>query len=281
MKKLNLGNDKYVVFNKNFNTEINVQTLICFDDNFSVNNYESELLRNSKVDKIIVIGDKPNGEYNKNVVFAKSITKKLLKDSEQVFFLINKDTDEMIISNLVKLKDVADELGITIGTRIKLDIVLGNVINDDEDIIVALKAIFATSSLYERYEMIYDYICDHLDEEFMKKDICKFENDKCIFNRHDKSKYNMMGCCYSFKYNGLVCYNIELCKHLKNRSCDAKCLGCKLFTCKYLKKRGIIFRLDYMVIAKGFFNKKQRELLRTTFFVTKEEVMEKLMKTIK
>ena len=281
MKKLNLGNDKYVLINKNFNTDIYVQTLICFDDNFSVNNYASELLRNSKIEKIIVVGDKPKGEYNKNVIFTKNITKKLLKNSEQVFFLVNTDTDEHIIANLIKIKDICDELSIPIGVRIKLDIVLGNIINDDGDMVTSLKAIFGTNSLYKRYEMIYDYICDNLDEEFMRKDICKFENDKCIFNRHDKSKYNIMGCCYSFKYNGLACYNISLCKHLKNRSCDAKCLGCKLFTCKYLKERGIIFKLDYMIIAKGFFNKQQRELLRTTFFVTKDEVMEKLMKTVK
>lgn len=280
MKKLNLCNGKYVLFNKPFDIDIYSQTLICFDDNFSVNNHASDLLRNSKVEKIIVIGDKPKGEYNKNVIFAKKITKNLLKDSEQVFFVINTDIDEHIIANLIKLKDICEELSITIGTRIKLDIVIGSALIDDEDTVVSLKAIFGTDSLYKRYEIIYDYICEHLDEEFMRKNICKFEDDKCIYNRHDKSKFNIMGCCYSFKYNGLACYNIALCKHLKNRSCDAKCLGCKLFTCKYLKERGIIFKLDYMIVAKGFFNKKQRELLRTTFFVTKGEVMEKLMRTM-
>jgi len=240
MKKINLENDKYVIVNKNFNEDIYVDTLVCFDDNFSVNNFISELLRNGKVEKIIVVGDKPKGEFNNNVVFVKNITKKVLKKSEQVFFVVNTETDERVIKNLVLLKDICNELGIVMGERIKLDIVLGCIAYDDNDIVTSLKAIYGTTDLYSRYEMIYDYICENLDEEFMRKNICKFENDKCIFNRHDKSKYNIMGCCYSFKYNGLVTTDIHLCKHLVNRSCDAKCLGCKLFTCKYLKKRSLI-----------------------------------------
>ena len=98
MKKVNLGNDKVVMVNKNFDTDINVHTLVCFDDNFSVNNHVSELLRNNKVEKIIVVGDKPKSEYNKNVVFVKNITKKVLKEAEQIFFSVNVSTLFLITS---------------------------------------------------------------------------------------------------------------------------------------------------------------------------------------
>ncbi|MBQ7668986.1 MAG: hypothetical protein IJS47_06640 [Clostridia bacterium] len=283
MSKLNLGNGKYVTVNKKFDTDIYCHTIVCFDDNFSVNNFINGQLQEGKVSKIIVVGSKPQVQYSNNVVFTHKLTKRLLKDSEQVFFMVNVDTDEFVINNLIRLKDICDELAIPLGLRIKMDIVLGNIIKDDSDMVVTLKALFTTNNLRSRYEMIYDYICDNLDELFQKNNFCQFENDKCIYNRHDKSEYNVMGCCYSFKYHSLLgCpvsfYDISLCKHLRSHSCSVKCLGCKLFTCKYLRKRGIVFKLDYMVIAKGFFTKGQRELLRTTFFVTKEEVLDKLMK---
>ena len=87
-----------------------------------------------------------------------------------------------------------------------------------------------------------------------------------------------MGCCYSFKYNGVYFSDVKLCEHQKDRKCNVKCLGCKLFTCEYLRKHGIRFALNKMSIALAFFTKKQRELLRTTFFVSKETVIETVMK---
>jgi len=125
--------------------------------------------------------------------------------------------------------------------------------------------------------MVYDYICDELDKKFADNSICQFENDRCIVNRKYYNKDKIMGCCYSFKYNGIQFSDIKLCQHQKNSRCDVKCMGCKLFTCSYLKKHGIKFSLENMPIALAFFNKKQREILRTTFFVSREEVLNKLL----
>ena len=128
------------------------------------------------------------------------------------------------------------------------------------------------------YEHIYEKICDYLDEEFNKNDYCNFINDKCIANRKNKSKHNIMGCCYSFKYTktGKIC-DEKLCELLENKTCKDKCISCKIFTCKYLKSKKINFKITDFPLVKSSFNKKQIHILTSNFFKTKEEIISKLL----
>ena len=49
-----------------------------------------------------------------------------------------------------------------------------------------------------------------------------------------------MGCCYSFYYGkGGMPIDTGVCKHLINNACNTKCIRCKMFTCRYLRKKGI------------------------------------------
>ena len=58
----------------------------------------------------------------------------------------------------------------------------------------------------------------------------------------------------------------------------SKCITCKLFTCNYLKRKGIKFYIDDFIIS-DLFNKKQQLVLKSNFFKTEEEIIDKLIKT--
>lgn len=78
------------------------------------------------------------------------------------------------------------------------------------------------------------------------------------------------GCCYT---------NFGHCKHLKNGSCDAKCISCTLYSCQYLTKRGIGYWATEFVLLNAFLNQKQRHHLVFDFFKTREEILLNLKKT--
>ena len=131
-----------------------------------------------------------------------------------------------------------------------------------------------------KYEKIYDTICDYLDNEFNKNNYCDFKNDKCIANREGKSKKDIMGCCYSFKEKWGFYFDHRLCKYLVNKNCEIRCMACKLFTCKYLKENGIFFDIDALP-GIAIFNKKQKEILKNSFFKPREEIIEMLLEKAK
>jgi len=141
------------------------------------------------------------------------------------------------------------------------------------------------SDIKERYEFVYDYLCDYLDAEFKKHNYCDFKDDKCIANRLGITNRIMTpdcptcGCCYSYNYGpGLSIRNKKLCEHLKDNRCDTKCISCKLFTCRYLKAKGVQFDINTFPDINKIFNKKQIMVLQTNFFISKERIIEKLVK---
>lgn len=121
----------------------------------------------------------------------------------------------------------------------------------------------------ERYEYIYDVVCDYLDSCFRGKNLCEFKNNKCLGDRNKKFEKSC-GCC-----NGK---NRGTCKYLINGSCSIKCMGCKLFTCPSLRKKGIKFRIKDIPLLNYFFNLRQKEVLAYTIFTPKDEVIERLIK---
>jgi hypothetical protein len=134
----------------------------------------------------------------------------------------------------------------------------------------------------KRYEYIYDRACDIMDEKFAKENYCDFQNDKCIRQRNvtsRKSAHDTMGCCYMVGYTKILNFPIDLglCKFFENKKCKTKCLTCKLFTCRYLRKKGFRFDPNDIYILKAFLNKKQKNYLREAFFTEREVIINKLI----
>lgn len=123
----------------------------------------------------------------------------------------------------------------------------------------------------KRYEYIYDIVCEQLDSEFKEKNLCNFNHNKCISvkNKNHCPESNN-GCCYG-RHRGL-------CKYYKNKKCTIKSISCKLFTCKYLKKKKIKYRCNDFNLLKYFFNIRQKYILENSIFKDKEEIIRLLIK---
>ncbi len=118
----------------------------------------------------------------------------------------------------------------------------------------------------ERYSYIYDIVCDYLDNEFITKDICGFKDNVCksVKNKSHCSD-SLNGCCYG--------HNRGLCPHFQNNKCTIKSLSCKLFTCRYLKKNHISYKVNDIVLLKYFFNLRQKFIISTSIFKDKSEIL--------
>lgn len=149
--------------------------------------------------------------------------------------------------------------------------------NNQNDFILAINAIFYKNR-YERYNYIYDTVCDYLDEFFYGKNLCDFKDNKCGEKRNTSSTW---GCCrhYKIKWLGPLTKWV-LCEHLKeDYTCGAKCLGCKLYTCDYLRSKGVIFRIKDILLLDAFFNPLQKLVIKCTVFTPKEKIIKRLMIT--
>ena len=126
-------------------------------------------------------------------------------------------------------------------------------------------------NLAERYEYIYDLICEKLEYDINKYGYCLFEDNKCIAQRDSQkwpeNEYN--GCCYDINKR-------EECSHLSCKQCDTKCISCRSFTFKYLKDRGIGYNIHKNVHARCFLNMLQRPELVWNFFMNKEDILKKV-----
>ncbi len=144
-----------------------------------------------------------------------------------------------------------------------------------EELKTFLKVVFI-KDINEKNSYIYDLACDYFDNLFREKNLCAFKDDACSCQRACKTKHTTMGCCYAFyyrKYDGIPVYTGE-CPHLTPTGCDTKCLGCKIFTCRYLKSLGYKFKSDDYFLLRVFLNKKQKKFTDTTYFKTKDEILE-------
>jgi hypothetical protein len=122
----------------------------------------------------------------------------------------------------------------------------------------------------ERYSYLYDKTCDYLDEEWNKNNYCAFKDNICVCSRTIVTPNHKDGCC---------CSEVKgVCTYLKNKRCSIKAMSCKLYSCRYLKKRNIRFKLNNIPLTKYFFNDIQKLVLRYSFFEPKEDVISKLIK---
>lgn len=125
-------------------------------------------------------------------------------------------------------------------------------------------------NIEERYSFIYDVVCDYIDKKYMECNYCDFKDNKCAFMRHNKYVTHEDGCCYSDARGGL-------CKHLEDHHCNIKAISCKLYSCEYLRKRKVYFKIKDIPLLKYFFSLKQKYYLKYSFFKNKTYVMYKLI----
>lgn len=129
----------------------------------------------------------------------------------------------------------------------------------------------------EKYNYLYDSICDYLDDIVVKNNVCGFENDKCIAKKNTNCT---MGCCHHFKnrYFGLLYEKeLHLCEYQKDKRCTAKCITCKMYMCDTLRKKGYKFTTQNVLLIKRYFNPIQKLVIITSFFTPKEKIMKRLM----
>ena len=143
------------------------------------------------------------------------------------------------------------------------------------DFILGINAIFFNTR-HERYNYIYDTVCDYLDSFFYGKNLCDFKDNKCGEKRNTAIT---IGCCRHFKIKLLgPLTRLIPCEYLKeDHTCDAKCISCKLFTCDYLRKKGVIFKIKDILLLDVFFNPVQKYFIKYMVFTPKEKILKKLM----
>lgn len=126
----------------------------------------------------------------------------------------------------------------------------------------------------ERLEYIYMAACKYLDNEYIVKNICEFCNDVCL----GKKKYNVKnGCCHEFKVRNIFyAKNLSLCRYQKEGRCTADCLGCKLFACDAIHKKGVKITYYNVPLVRYFFNFAQKIIIRYSVFTHKDKILRRL-----
>lgn len=146
------------------------------------------------------------------------------------------------------------------------------------DFMYAVEAIMKPNRR-EKYNYIYDIVCDYLDYYFINKNLCEFKDNRCGEKRETSC---LVGCCRHFKHKkfGALLPNDKLtvCEYLKNKRCVAKCISCKLFTCDYLHKKGVKFKLKDIFLIDTFFNPIQKYFIKYKVFTPKEKIIKLLLK---
>lgn len=194
---------------------------------------------------------------------------------------LNKTKYKRLLKKLLFIKKIILKSKIEIGIQKDSKKLLGYVINYDEnnkrqnDFILAINAIFYNTR-YERYNYIYDTVCNYLDSYFYGKNLCDFQNNKCGEKRNTSS---LTGCCHHFRIKCLgPLTKLVLCEYLKeDYTCGAKCISCKLFTCDYLEKKGIKFRIKDILLLNVFFNPLQKYFIKYMVFTPKDKIIKRLM----
>ena len=123
----------------------------------------------------------------------------------------------------------------------------------------------------KRYSYIYDIVCDYLDYQFIDLNVCGFKDNVCLgVKNKSHCPESKNGCCYGT--------NRGLCKKYVNGKCTIKSISCKLFTCRYLRKQDVMFKINSIPLLKYFFNPMQKFILWDSIFKDKDAIIELLMK---
>lgn len=243
------------------------------------NNYDVKIVQN--------INEIPKDIYDINKLKILNI----LKANKFVFIVdfstIQQKQYKKLLRKLLRIKKIFVKLKKQIGEQEESGITVCYIINYDKDnkvqndFVLGINAIFFNTR-HERYNYIYDTVCDYLDSFFYGKNLCDFKDNKCGEKRSANST-SYVGCCHHYKIKllgPLLPNNLTLCEHLKeDHTCGAKCIGCKLFTCDYLEKKGVKFRIKDILLLDTFFNPLQKYFIKTMVFTPKEKIIKRLMRT--
>ena len=239
------------------------------------NNYYFEILENKQFEE----------NYIQNIQHLKFY--KVKKEKGLLLYIdfgtLEKNTYKNVLKKLLSIKKIMKFLKLNIGVKKDEKIKLGYLLNYDEnnknhiEFISAIKAILYDNK-FQRYNYIYDTVCDYLDNFFYGKNLCDFKENQCGEKRGTTSR---IGCCHHFKVKWLGPFTkLVPCEHLKeDYTCGAKCIGCKLFTCDYLEQKGVKFRIKDILLLDTFFNPVQKYFIKFMVFTPKEKIIKRLMRT--
>ncbi len=222
-----------------------------------------------------------------NINIKKIKLMKALKKQKIIFLIdfneIEKKEYKKILKKLLLVKNIIMKIKKEIGLKENGQKIVAYIINFDEnnknqkEFISAIDAIFYNTK-NERYNYIYDTVCNYLDNKFYGKNLCDFQNDKCGEKRNTSCTN---GCCHHFKHKALgPLSKLVPCEYLnkENYTCDAKCLPCKLFTCDYLRRKGIKFKIKDILLLDVFFNSIQKYFIKYMVFTQKEKIIKTLIR---
>ena len=195
---------------------------------------------------------------------------------QKIFFIL--DFDEIVNSKLSVFKNIKK-----IKLKLKSKSIYVNIQNykssneqDVQDILQTLKIQFLNSKA-EKVNYIYDKTCEYLDNQFLSKNLCQFENNKCIAKRNFDID---CGCCRHSKdmsFFSLLSSEFVECEYLKDKHCTADCITCKLYTCPALNKLGIKIKIKDLFLINNYFNFIQKIIIRSSPYTPKEKILKKLV----
>lgn len=142
------------------------------------------------------------------------------------------------------------------------------------DEILKIIDILNTHKRKEKYNLIYNYACEYLDNEFINNNWCDFKKNMCISNRNKSKEYQVGSCCTHNTHNK------ETCPYFDNniKRCSIRCLSCKLFVCPYLSRKGVKYRINEVPYLKYFLSFRQKIIAKISFFKPQEVIVYKWLR---
>ena len=184
----------------------------------------------------------------------------MLNNIKNNTLIINEQNDKKIYKKLKKIIKFCDENNYKIKINNK----------NFKDVETAINK----ENLIDRYSFIYDNVCEYIDKKYMECNYCDFKDNVCVFFRNNPKIMHEDGCCYSDARGGK-------CEYLTNHKCKIKSISCKLYSCEYLRKNKVNFKINSFLLIKYFFNLKQKYYIKYSFFKPKDYVLYKLIESEK
>lgn len=232
-------------------------------------------LDNNYIVQIVEKGDLIPDVNDIQLISWKHIKEKNVLVAKVDFSLYNACDYKRILKNFLHLKEKSFRHHVNIGFESNKKHVVAFLCNFNQcnqhhiDFINCLNATLYNNKV-DMYNYIYDEVCEFLDRQFSEKNLCDFKDDRCAYKRGTSCT---VGCCRHFKIKLLPLTKLVTCEYLKNKSCTAKCISCKLFTCDYLQKNGVKFKIKDIPLLDTFFSPIQKYFIKYKVFTPKEKII--------